>query len=234
MTAASDLDAALTELSTADRRGTTVHRGNPRQDRRTTPAPEQCHPNPGRPPHGLENILHVAPTAFSNGYNIYNPNIPGAVGTFIINNFSNPVKFICSRDRRRRERHRRRNRQIVLANISARDCDAELQLPAHPVNPVLQPSATPDKIIYADPGWLPAAAGLPPGPPETPPAVSAYTGLAGREPKNLPELLLPAPTRPALAGRPAPPTRPATNADTTDHATDLTDRLATRRSAVCS
>ena len=38
----------------------------------------------------VENILHGAPTAFSNGYSIYHPNVPGAIGSFIINNFSNP------------------------------------------------------------------------------------------------------------------------------------------------
>src|SRR5207344_1427354 len=44
----------------------------------------------------VENILHVAPTAFVNWYNIINPNIPGGIGSFIINNFSNPIQFICS------------------------------------------------------------------------------------------------------------------------------------------
>ena len=34
----------------------------------------------------VENILHIAPTAFANSYNILNPNLPGAVGTFVLNN----------------------------------------------------------------------------------------------------------------------------------------------------
>ena len=43
----------------------------------------------------VENILHAAPTSFANSYNIYNPNTPGAMGSFIINSFANPTHFIC-------------------------------------------------------------------------------------------------------------------------------------------
>ena len=48
----------------------------------------------------VENILHVAPTAFANAYNILNPNLPGAMGSFVINNFSDPVQLPVRRDRR--------------------------------------------------------------------------------------------------------------------------------------
>ena len=44
----------------------------------------------------VENILHVAPTAFANAYNILNPNVPGAIGTFILTNFSNPCLLYTS------------------------------------------------------------------------------------------------------------------------------------------
>ena len=44
----------------------------------------------------LENILHVAPTAFANSYNIYYPTSRAASGPSSINNFSNPVQFVCA------------------------------------------------------------------------------------------------------------------------------------------
>lgn len=43
----------------------------------------------------LENNLHIAPTAFANGYNIYNPDTGDFGGGFTLPNFSSPVGFIC-------------------------------------------------------------------------------------------------------------------------------------------
>lgn len=144
----------------------------------------------------VENILHGAPTAFSNGYNIYNPNIPGAIGSFIINNFSNPVQALCGA-------------VGALENVTAPETGklcAEYAGPGLrllnfnylpiPFNPVLQRSATPDKIKYADPRLAPDGEGPGPSPRETPPAVSAYTGLGESESKNLPDMLMPGPGTP--------------------------------------
>ncbi|PRC45465.1 mammalian cell entry protein, partial [Mycobacterium sp. ITM-2017-0098] len=44
----------------------------------------------------VKNILHGAPNALVNGYNIYNPDSGGPRGSFAMNNFANPVTLICS------------------------------------------------------------------------------------------------------------------------------------------
>ncbi len=44
----------------------------------------------------VKNVLHAAPNALVNGYNIYNPDTGGPRGSFAMNNFSNPVATICS------------------------------------------------------------------------------------------------------------------------------------------
>jgi len=131
----------------------------------------------------IENILHVAPTAFANAYNILNPNLPGAVGTFVLTNFSNPVQFLCGAIG-------------GIANVTAPEtgklCAQYLGpalrllnfnvLPQPPLNPFLMPSITPDKIVYADPALAPGGPGGAPESPPPPPAVSAYTGLNGDVP----------------------------------------------------
>jgi phospholipid/cholesterol/gamma-HCH transport system substrate-binding protein len=141
----------------------------------------------------LENILHVAPSAFANAYNILNPNLPGAVGTFVLSNFSNPVAFICAAIG-------------GIANVTAAEtgklCAQYLGpalrllnfniLPSPPINPLLAPAVTPDKLAYTDPALAPGGAGAAPGAPEQPPAVSAYTGAGGVPPPSLPDVLLPA------------------------------------------
>lgn len=127
----------------------------------------------------LEQVLHVAPTAFANFYNIYNPNTDSDVGAFTFANFNNPLQFICSAIG---------GVENTTAPETAKLC-AEYLGPAlrllnfneipFPVSPFLGPSATPDKIIYSEDRLAPGGEGPKPGPPETPPAVSAYTGLPG-------------------------------------------------------
>ena len=63
----------------------------------------------------LENLLHAAPNAFANAYNIYNPDTGSQIGTFVLNNFSNPMALFCSAIGCRRERHRSRDREAVRA-----------------------------------------------------------------------------------------------------------------------
>ncbi len=149
----------------------------------------------------VENILHVAPTAFANAYNILHPNVPGGLGTFVFANFSNPVAFICSAIG-------------AIENVTATEtgklCAQYLGpalrllnfniLPQPPLNPYLMPSVTPDKLTYSDPALAPGGAGAPPGPPEQPPAVSAYAGAGDSGPvPSLPDMLLPAEAPPDTA-----------------------------------
>ncbi len=145
----------------------------------------------------VENILHAAPTAFANSYNIYNPNTPGAMGSFIINNFANPTAFICGAIG-------------AIENVTATEtgklCGQYLgpglrtanfnYLPI-PTNLILQQIATPGKIIYAEPRLAPGGEGPSPQPPDIPPAVSAYTGLTDSAPKTVGDMLLPTQSPPA-------------------------------------
>ncbi len=169
----------------------------------------------------VENILHVAPTAFANSYNILNPNLPGAVGTFTFANFANPVAFLCSAIG-------------GVANVTAAEtgklCAQYLGpalrllnfniLPGPPINPYLMPSLTPDKMVYSDPRLEPGGPGGAPAPPEQPPAVSAYVGAGDVPPPagwpapgppvgaaqapTLQDILLPA-EAPPPGGAPPPP-----------------------------
>ena len=153
----------------------------------------------------VENILHAAPTAFSNGYNIYNPNTPGAMGSFIINNFSNPVQFLCGAIGAV---------ENVTATETGKLCGQYLgpglrtanfnYLPV-PTNLILQQIATPGKIIYAEPRLAPGGEGPSPAPPEAPPAVSAYTGLNDSAPKSVEDMLLPAQNPPVPSDQQPPP-----------------------------
>ncbi len=156
----------------------------------------------------LENLLLSAPNAFANAYNIYNPDSGSFVGAFVLQNFANPLQLLCSGIGAVTN---------ATAPETAKLCEDYLgpalrlmnfnYLPI-PVNPLLMPSASPDRIVYSPPSLAPGGTGPTPGPAEIPPAVSAYTGLGGdvppppgyvplpeavsAPPTTLPDMLLPA------------------------------------------
>ncbi|WP_286134810.1 MCE family protein [Mycobacterium sp. UM_Kg1] len=161
----------------------------------------------------LEQLLHVSPTAIANTLNFFDPRDGGIVGTFAFANFANPLKFICGAIGAI---------ENVTATESAKLC-AQYLGPAlnamdfnylpFGVNPFLAAVPPAQDYIYSDPELAPGGSGPPPGPPETPPAVSAYTGAnndvpppAGYVPlppgpSSLPELLLPGQPNDEGAGR---------------------------------
>lgn len=122
----------------------------------------------------VKNVLHAAPNALVNGYNIYNPDTGGPRGSFAMNNFANPVAVICSAIGAV---------ENVTSEESAKACAQYLgpalrlmnfnYLPM-PFNAYLGPA--PKNVIYSEPGLAPGGGGTPSGPAELPPAVSAFTG----------------------------------------------------------
>jgi phospholipid/cholesterol/gamma-HCH transport system substrate-binding protein len=163
----------------------------------------------------LKNILHVAPNALANGYNDYDPDVGNVRGALPLQNLANPTWALCS--------------QLgALENVTAVEsgklCGLYFspglklfnpllyvnfnQFPI-PISPFLSPAFDPKNVLYTEPRLAPGGEGPKPTPAEIPPAVSAYTGLPGDVPPALPP--------PGPLGRipgaampePPPPTTPA-------------------------
>jgi phospholipid/cholesterol/gamma-HCH transport system substrate-binding protein len=164
----------------------------------------------------VENILHIAPTSFANFYNIYNPDTGSQVGAPVLNPLvQNPVWIYCGMLGAVED---------VTGPETAKLCEqyigpAMRLLNANnvplPINPLLMPSYSPDRVIYSEPRLAPGGEGPRPVPPEEPPAVSAYTGLPGDyplqpppppPPARIPGISNPAPT--TYQGPPPPPPPP--------------------------
>jgi phospholipid/cholesterol/gamma-HCH transport system substrate-binding protein len=164
----------------------------------------------------LENILHGAPNALGNFFNDYNADTGTIVGGFGIMDFANPVASGlmvplpvpgCSQT-------------AAIENItsveSGKLCALFLgpglrllnfnNLP-FPINIFLQKSVDPSKILYTEPRLAPGGEGPKAGPPETPPAVSAYTGLPG-DPVGPPGAVPPGRIPGAAMPLPPPPSTP--------------------------
>lgn len=164
----------------------------------------------------LEQILHVAPTAIADMYNMFDPRSSGATGVFTLSNFADPSFLFCS--------------QIaVVANVTAQEtsklCTEYLgpglrqlnfnQLPFN-LNPLLNAKPPPQDIIYSEPNLAPGGSGPTPSGPDIPPAVSAYPG-AERGPAGL-AALFPSidPGTPSSTNPPAQQPQSGSGSSTTD------------------
>jgi phospholipid/cholesterol/gamma-HCH transport system substrate-binding protein len=177
----------------------------------------------------LENILHTSPNALGNFFNDYNADTGTIVGGFGIMDFANPVASGLLLPLPIPGCTQVGAIENVTAVESAKLCALFIgpglrllnfnNLP-FPVNIFLQKSVDPSKILYSEPRLAPGGEGPKPGPPEIPPAVSAYTGLPGDPvgpPGSVPlgripgaaMPLPPPPSTPMEAPPPPPPAAPS-------------------------
>ncbi|MDT5357854.1 MAG: phospholipid/cholesterol/gamma-HCH transport system substrate-binding protein [Mycobacterium sp.] len=216
----SDLDAALTDLSTAvgevqrfiaetrDQTSEQIARlGDAIQ-----PIVDQHM--------ALENILHGAPNALGNFFNDYNADTGTIVGGFGIMDFANPVQsgaIISPAGLPVPGCGMTEAIENVTATESGKLCALFLgpglrllnyNSSPFPINPFIQKSVDPANVVYSEPRLAPGGEGPKPGPPEIPPAVSAYTGLPG-DPVGPPGAVPPSPIPGAAMPLPPPPSTPA-------------------------
>ncbi|HEY1443006.1 MAG TPA: MCE family protein [Mycobacterium sp.] len=217
----SELDAALTDLSTAVGEVQRFIAGSRNQTSEQIARLADVTQILVDKHMALENILHGAPNALGNFFNDYNADTGTIVGGFGIMNFANPTfggQLLLSIPG---------CTQIgAIENVTAVEsgklCSLFLgpglrllnfnNLPI-PINIFLQKSVDPSKILYTEPRLAPGGEGPKPGPPEIPPAVSAYTGLPGDPvgppgavpPAPIPGAAMPLPPPPSTAMEPPPP-----------------------------
>ncbi|RAV00274.1 mammalian cell entry protein [Mycobacterium colombiense] len=216
----SDLDAALTDLSTAVGEVRRFIAGTRNQTSEQIARLADVTQNLVDHHMALENILHGAPNAFGNFFNDYNADTGTIVGGFGLMNMSNPTW----------------GGQVLLSvpgctqigaieNITAVESGKLCSLflgpglrqtswnnSPIPINPFIAKSVDPARVLYTEPRLAPGGEGPKPGPPEIPPEVSAYTGLPGDPvgppgavpPERIPGAAMPLPPPPSTPVPPPP------------------------------
>ena len=174
----SDLDAALTDLSTAVGEVQRFVAGSRNQTSEQVQRLANVTQNLVDHRIDLENVLHVSPNAFANGYNIYNPDTGDDIGSFVFTNFSSPIAFICSAVGAVENTTAPETAKLCSQYFGPLLRLVNFNLLPTPINPYLMKAASPENVVYADPALAPGGAGAPPGPPDQPPTISAYTGDA--------------------------------------------------------
>ena len=211
----SDLDAALTDLSTAVGEVQRFIAGS--RDQTSEQIARLANVTQNLVDHhmALENILHAAPNGLVNFFNDYNADTGTIVGGFGLANFANPTwggQLLFSFPGCDQIGAIGNVTSVESGKLCALFLGPGLRLlnfnnSPLPINPFLQKSIDPSKILYTEPRLAPGGEGPKPAAPEIPPAVSAYTGLPG-DPVGPPGSVPLGPIPGAAMPLPPPPSTP--------------------------
>jgi len=101
----------------------------------------------------IKQTLHVAPNAFQNFLNIYQPAAGAKTGALVLNNFANPISFLCgaiqAASRRGAEQSAKLCAQYLAPIIKNRQYNF---LPVG-LNPIVGAQARPNEVTYSE-DWM--------------------------------------------------------------------------------
>jgi phospholipid/cholesterol/gamma-HCH transport system substrate-binding protein len=154
----------------------------------------------------LENVLHVAPNAIGNGYNIYNPDTGTMLGAFAMGNFANPVQLVCSAIGALENATSAETAKLCADYLGPALKLLNFNYLPMPINAYLAKSPSPGNLIYSEPKLAPGGEGVSAPVPSTDISVSAYTGAGDVPPPLAPNGPPIPPGAYAPGGLPANPT----------------------------
>lgn len=143
----------------------------------------------------VKQVLHVGPTAFQNFLNIYQPAQGTLTGALALNNFANPIQFLCSAIQAASRQGNKESAKLCVQYLAPIIKNRQYNFPPLGENLFVGASARPNEITYSEdwlrPDYVPPR---PPAPADSPEPANA--GGPGGSP--------PAPEAPA----PPPATEP--------------------------
>jgi phospholipid/cholesterol/gamma-HCH transport system substrate-binding protein len=137
----------------------------------------------------VKQALHVAPTAFQNFLNIYEPAHAAFTGAIALNNFANPISFLCGAIQAASRLNAEQSAKLCVQYMAPIIKNRQYNFLPLGENLYIGAQARPNEVTYSEdwmrPDYLPAAASAPgsPAPPgATPPPVAAPAPPAPKPP----------------------------------------------------
>jgi phospholipid/cholesterol/gamma-HCH transport system substrate-binding protein len=154
----------------------------------------------------LKQLLHVAPNAFQNFLNIYQPAQGALTGALAVNQFANPVEFICGAIQAASRLGAEQSSKLCVQYLAPIVKNRQYNFLPLGENLFVGAQARPNEITYSEdwmrPDYIPPPAGSPAGPGGTlPPAGAPFTEF--QEPAGNPP-----PDPPYVPSTPPPPGGP--------------------------
>lgn len=140
----------------------------------------------------IKQTLHVAPTQLANFVNMYPPAVGGFAGAFSLNNFANPIQFLCGAIEAASRLGAEQAAKLCVQYLAPIVKNRQYNFPPLGINPVVGAVARPNEITYSE-DWLRPDYVPPPQAPlnDTAPVESPLPAEAPAA-TNLQDMLLPA------------------------------------------
>jgi phospholipid/cholesterol/gamma-HCH transport system substrate-binding protein len=128
----------------------------------------------------IKQALHVVPNTFQNFVNIYQPAQGTLTGVLSINNFANPISFLCGAVQAASHLHAKESSKLCVQYLAPIIKNRQYNFPPLGENLFVGASARPNEVTYSEdwmrPDYVPPASMPPPAPGATPPAATAVDG----------------------------------------------------------
>jgi phospholipid/cholesterol/gamma-HCH transport system substrate-binding protein len=140
----------------------------------------------------IKQTLHIAPTTLSNFYNIYEPANGALTGALAVNNFANPIGFLCGAIEAASRLGNEQSAKLCAQYLAPIVKNRQYNFPPLGFDPLVGAQARPNEVTYSEP-WMR---------PDFVPPASPNGGTGNAATPAAPEA---APTGPLAAEAPVPP-----------------------------
>jgi phospholipid/cholesterol/gamma-HCH transport system substrate-binding protein len=132
----------------------------------------------------IKQTLHIAPDTIGNFYNIYEPANGSLTGALAVNNFANPISFLCGAIQAASRLNAEQSSKLCVQYLAPIVKNRQYNFPPIGENLLVGAQARPNEVTYSEPwmrpDFVPPAAPPPPAPPPTPVAsTDPAAGLPG-------------------------------------------------------
>jgi phospholipid/cholesterol/gamma-HCH transport system substrate-binding protein len=127
----------------------------------------------------IKQVLHLAPTTFQNLINIYEPTHSALTGALALNNFANPLQFICGAVQAASRMGAEQSAKLCVQYMAPIMKNRQFNFPPIGLNPFVNAAARPNELTYSENWMRPDHRPEAPPPPAEPVATNPVDGLPG-------------------------------------------------------
>ena len=147
----------------------------------------------------IKQTLHIAPTVLQNFNNIYEPANGSLTGALAINNFANPISFLCGAIQSASRLGAEQSAKLCAQYLAPIVKNRQFNFPPLGENLFVGAQTRPNEVTYSEdwmrPDYVPPAADPPPGVPlaaEASAPDAAFTAATATDPtEGLPGMMVP-------------------------------------------
>jgi phospholipid/cholesterol/gamma-HCH transport system substrate-binding protein len=134
----------------------------------------------------IKQTLHIAPTSISNFVNIYQPAQAALTGAGVINNFANPISFICGAIQAASRLNFEQSAKLCTQYLAPIFKNRQYNFAPFALNPFVGTQARPNEVTYSEnwmrPDYVPPQVPAPAAPAQSPPPGPADAPPPAAEP----------------------------------------------------